>query len=219
MSKHQPLFITLEGGEGTGKTSLIEQLSHDLTKRGYEVITTREPGGTVLGEQIREWLLHHKPEVNVCDYAELLLFLASRAQHLYEVILPALKQGKIVLCDRFNDSSVVYQGAARGLGMDVVKKQSELACQGVTPDITLFLDVDPVIGLERTRNTVKASANEGEVDRIESEKIAFHHAVREGMQQLASTEPERIKTIDASQSLETVFQEALGYVLDKLTAQ
>lgn len=217
-TKHCPLFVTLEGGEGTGKSTVIERLSKDLRKRGYNVLTTREPGGSKLGEQIRVWLLHHEPDVKVGDYAELLLFLAARTQHLEEIILPALDQGKVVLCDRFNDSSIAYQGAARGLGMDAVEKQCELACRGVSPDITLFMDVDPKIGLERTRKTTKASASEGEVDRIESETLDFHQEVLEAMRKLAKKHPERMKTIDASQPLEDMYAHCLEVVLDRLSS-
>lgn len=215
-AKHHPLFVTFEGGEGCGKSTVIERLSADLREKGYDVLTTREPGGSKLGEQIRIWLLHHAPDVNVGDYAELLLFLAARTQHLEEIILPALDKGKVVLCDRFNDSSVAYQGAARGLGMDAVQKQCELACRGITPNLTLFMDVDPRIGLERTRNTVKASASEGEVDRIESEKLDFHVKVLEAMRLLAKNNPGRIKTIDASQPLDTMYDQCLEAVLSAL---
>jgi dTMP kinase len=217
--KHHSLFVTLEGGEGSGKSTVIERLSEGLKAKGFDVLTTREPGGSDLGEQIRIWLLHHKPEVSVGDYAELLLFLAARAQHLEELILPALDKGKIVLCDRFNDSSVAYQGAARGLGVDVVEQQCNLACHGVVPDVTLFMDVDPEIGLERTRKTVKASALKGEVDRIESEKMAFHEKVREAMQTLAKKHSHRMKTVDASQTLDEVYEQCLTIVLDAIQTE
>ncbi|MEM1281977.1 MAG: dTMP kinase [Chlamydiota bacterium] len=211
--KHRPLFVTLEGGEGTGKSTVIQRLSDDLRKMGYQVLATREPGGSKLGEQIRIWLLHQAPNVKVGDYAELLLFLAARTQHLEEIILPALEKGMVVLCDRFNDSSIAYQGAARGLGVEEVEKQCELACRGVAPDMTLFMDVDPKIGLERTRKTVKASASEGEVDRIESEELHFHEKVLHAMRDLAKKYPERIKTIDAAQPLESMYADCLEQVL------
>lgn len=212
MPLRKPLFITLEGGEGTGKTTLIDRLAETLVSKGYDVVKTREPGGTRLGELIRQWLLNHDPSIHIGCYAELMLFLAARAQHIEELIEPALAAGKIVLCDRFNDSSVAYQGAARGLGMAEVQKLCELACHGVLPQLTLFCDAHPEVGLQR------ATAQRGEKDRIESERIAFHMAVREGLQTLARQQPDRIHTIDASQSLEKVYQDALSVVLRALEA-
>lgn len=209
-----PLFITLEGGEGTGKSTLIEKLKDSLTAQGYDVVATREPGGTRLGEAVRELLLHHNEGVRIGNYAELMLFLAARTQHIEELIEPSLRLGKIVLCDRFNDSTVAYQGSARGLGIDVVQKQCELACHGVLPDLTLYLDVDPDIGLQRTRGVKKDSAELGSVDRIESEEILFHQKVREGMLKIAQDDPKRIYTIDASASLDEVFGAALEVVLE-----
>lgn len=219
MESSYPLFITLEGGEGCGKSSMIERLTKELESRGFSVIKTREPGGSTLGEQIRTWLLHHKNDVKVGDYAELLLFLAARAQHVEEVIEPALKEGKVVLCDRFNDSTISYQGVARGLGIDKVTDLCALTCNGVTPSMTLFFDVDPVVGLERTRQTSKSSALQGEVDRIESEELIFHERVREGMHILAKKDPKRIKTIDAAKPLEVMYQETLSLVLSYLEKQ
>lgn len=193
---YKGLFITFEGGEGAGKTSLIDQLETDLKSRGYQTIRLREPGGTWLGEKVRTILLDatHK----IAPYAELALFLASRAQHLFDVILPAIEEGKIVLCDRFNDSTIAYQGVARGLGIQPVSQACHLFCQGVRPDLTLYLDLDPVIGLER-------ASKERSKDRIEQEEIAFHQRIRSAYQELAKKEPNRIHTIDASQPREKVF--------------
>ncbi len=210
------LFVTLEGGEGTGKSTLLARLIETLTAQGYSVVATREPGGTALGEKIRELVLHQNTDITVCDHAELMLFLAARTQHIHELIEPSLNKGKIVICDRFNDSTVSYQGAARGLGMHKVQQQCELACDGVLPQLTLFLDLDPQIGLERTKRITKDSAGEGSVDRIESEKLQFHHSVRDAMRQLAKENPQRIQTIDASQSLDAVYAEALETILEKI---
>lgn len=212
----KPLFVTLEGGEGAGKSSLMRKLAKALRGLAYEVVETRQPGGTRLGEQIREWLLSHREDVRIGKYAELMLFLADRTQHIDEVISPALEAGKIVICDRFNDSTVAYQGVARGIGADVVEKQCELACHGIVPDLTLYLDVDPAIGLERTRRTLKATAGAGQVDRIESEQIDFHQTVRKAMQMLAQKHPERIYTIDAAQPQDKVFQNALERVMGQI---
>lgn len=204
----QGLFITVEGGEGAGKTSLIDRLEEELRMRSLPFIRTREPGGTKLSEHIRRWLLNNHFDAPVGHKAELLLFLAARAQHLEELILPTLAQGKIVLCDRFNDSTVVYQGVARALGMDYVQNLCDLAC-GIQPDLTLFLDLDPRIGLERSRQLDKENAKAGETDRIESEKLEFHERVRQGFLSLASTHKERMHVLDASQSRDQVFAEAL----------
>lgn len=202
-------FITLEGGEGAGKSTLLRKLEQELQKRGYAVVTTREPGGTRLGETIRSWLLSQEATSKVDTKAELLLFLAARAQHIDELIKPALAAGKIVICDRFNDSTVAYQGAARGLGTDLVQKYCDLVCQEIVPDITFFLDLDPRLGLKRTRQAQKEYALPGELDRIEAEKLHFHERVRHGMQQLAELHPERIYTIDASQPPTHVFSDVL----------
>lgn len=211
------LFITFEGGEGAGKSTIVERLAQDLRDRGFDVVATREPGGSKLGEQIRQWLLQHQGEVVIGDCAELLLFLAARAQHVSEVIKPALAQGKIVLCDRFNDSTVAYQGVARGLGMEAVERECAFACQGVAPDVTLFLDIDPLTGLARTRKASKASASAGEVDRIEAEQIAFHEQVREALYLLEQKHPLRIRRVDASQPLQQVYEESRDIVLSALS--
>lgn len=203
------LFITLEGGEGAGKSTLLKALERDLLSKGRQVVTTREPGGSLLGEKIRLWLLGHDVQFLIHQKAELLLFLAARAEHLEEVIKPSLAAGKIVICDRFNDSTVAYQGVARGLGLEKVQHLCDLICEGIVPDLTFFLDVDPNVGLKRALDSHKENANAGEFDRIESEKLEFHKRVREGMLELAKRYPERIFVIDASQSPEAVFQAAV----------
>jgi dTMP kinase len=194
------LFITFEGGEGAGKTTLINSLVEELKARGKTVLKTREPGGTTLGEEIRNLLLHQKGPVS--SYAELSLFLASRAQHIAEVIEPALYAGKVVLCDRFNDSSVAYQGAARGLGMDAVSTVCNFFSQNLKPDLTLYLDLDPEVGLGR-------ASLAREQDRIEAETLAFHRKIREGYLAIHRKESTRFRLIDARLSPVEVFHKAM----------
>ena len=212
------LFISLEGGEGAGKTSLIATLEKAFVATGLSVVRAREPGGTPLGEVIRQSLLNHDLTVRIGSKAELLLFLAARAQDIEDVIAPALKTGKVVLCDRFNDSTVAYQGAARGLGIDFVQDLCNTICGDVIPDITLYLDVDPTLGLDRTRHAVKENAKTGMVDRIESEKLAFHATVRQAMLQQAKAYPDRIFVIDASQSHAHVFEAAMAVIKQKFAS-
>ena len=209
MSKNNPLFITFEGGEGAGKTTLIDKVEQTLIEKGYDVVRTREPGGAKLSNHIRQWLLQRDSDVQVGHQAELLLFLAARSQHIEELIQPALKQGKIVICDRFNDSTVVYQGIARGLGLEATHLLCELVTKKCQPNLTIFVDVDPKVGLERTRKAQKENAKEGEIDRIEAESIEFHTKVREGFLQLAKKEPQRIQCVNGNLSPEEVFQDTL----------
>lgn len=201
-----PRFLTIEGGEGAGKTTLINDLEKLVSSWGFSVIKTREPGGTPLGNEIRNWLLNHHKTIEINAKAELLMFLAARAQHVEELIAPAITAGKIVLCDRFNDSTVAYQGAGRGLGVPFVRELCKAACGATTPDLTFYLDIDPVIGLQRTQRISKENAAAGEVDRIEAEKVDFHHRVRQAFLDIAHAEPERFVVVDASQPQEQVAQ-------------
>lgn len=214
-----PLFITCEGGEGSGKSTLIERLAHTLKKRGYDVVTTREPGGIPLGERIRQLLLRTNGNETIGSKAELLLFLAARAQHIDELIKPALDAGKIVLCDRFNDSTVAYQGYARGLGIEAVQRLCNFVCNGIEPDLTLFLDVDPTEGLQRSQRLDKDTSAAGQVDRIEGEQLEFHQRVRQGMRRLVAQFPERMRVIDAHQPQDTVFETALKFLEPLLNDQ
>ncbi len=198
----QGVLITFEGGEGAGKTTLIEALFSHLKKEGKNLVKTRAPGGTKTGEAIRDLLLH-KNEVILAPRTELLLFLADRAQHVEEIILPALKKGEIVLCDRFNDSTVAYQGEGRGFGIDRVKELCAFASAAVIPNLTIYLDLDPKLGLRR------ASSNK---DKIESETVAFHEKIRQAFHQIAKTEPKRFRIIDATQTKETVLAQALELI-------
>lgn len=212
LQKHKALFITFEGGEGAGKTTLINSLKKELTSKGYPVLKTREPGGTALGEAVRQILLKRNSAMNVCTMSELLLFLTSRAQQLEEIIRPALSAGKIVLCDRFNDSTVAYQGLARNLGYDKVRETCEFICQGTLPDITLYLDLNPAEGLKRARGVAKEEAGSGEADRIENEKLKFHRAVRQAYKLIAQKNPERIHTLDGSKDKDALFADAISII-------
>jgi dTMP kinase len=198
--KTRGFFITFEGGEGAGKTTLIEKVAHYLALKGYPLLQTREPGGTKLGEEIRSLLLKVRAEP-ISPYAELSLFLASRAQHIFELIQPALQAHKIVLCDRFNDSSITYQGAARGLGEQTVAQLCHLAA-GLEPDLTIYLDIDPEIGLHR------AQKNRTQ-DRIEREAISFHRKIREAYLTLCRQNKKRFYLIDAAQTPEAVYQQTI----------
>lgn len=195
-----PHFITIEGGEGAGKTTLINTLEKTLQSWGYAVVKTREPGGSLLGNQIRSWLLDRHKEMKIGGLAELLMFLAARAQHIEEVIAPAVADGKIVICDRFNDSTIAYQSGGRGLDQSFVRDLCLDVCGKTLPELTFFLDVDPRIGLERTQRTSKENAGVGEIDRIESERLEFHERVRKVFAGIAKAESDRFITIDASQS-------------------
>ncbi len=195
------LFFTFEGGEGAGKTTLIEKLFFSLTQKGLSVVKTREPGGTQLSESVRELLLHRQGFSFFSARSELCLYLAARAQQVEEVILPALKEGKIVLCDRFNDSTIAYQGYGRGLDVKEVGHFCSFVSQHLVPDLTFFLDLDPKKGLERGR---KATHKPG-YDRIEQEGELFHQKVRQGYYALAEKEKQRFRILDAALSLEEVF--------------
>lgn len=188
-------FITLEGGEGAGKSSAIELLTDKLRQQGMNVVVTREPGGVRIAEKIRSIILD--PEHTEMDArTEALLYAAARRQHLVEVVIPALEQGAIVLCDRFVDSSLAYQGYARGLGMEDVWEINRFAIHDTMPDITFWLDIDPQAGLDRI-----AANQSREVNRLDKEKLEFHEAVREGYERIAKQQPERIVQLDATQSL------------------
>lgn len=205
--KKRGWFFSFEGGEGAGKSTLIASLAKVCKERGYETLVTREPGGTSRGEAIRKLLLQKElpGEAPLSPYAELALFLASRAQHVAEVIRPALNRGAIVLCDRFNDSSVVYQGVARGLGKEAVAHVAHFLSEGLEPDLTFYLDLDPKIGLKRAEQRQAA-------DRIEAEKETFHEKVRQGYLDLIKEHPERLFLLDASMEKEEVFASALDAV-------
>lgn len=202
--KNKGLFVTFEGGEGAGKTTLINRIYDTLTEKGHSVIKTLEPGGTSLGCDIRKLLLHQNQNP-ISKRCELFLFLADRSHHVQEVILPALEEGKIVLCDRFNDSTLAYQGAARHLDIKLLRSLCMAATEGLTPDLTLYLDLDPKVGLERARK-------HDVLDRLEKENLEFHIEVRNGFLSLAKEEPERFHVINAEEDIDGVYAKALAEV-------
>lgn len=196
------LFITFEGGEGSGKSTVLSYLDERLRQEGFQTVLTREPGGTPISEEIRNVILDKK-NTAMDGRTEALLYAASRRQHLVEKVWPALKEGKLVLCDRYLDSSLAYQGGARHLGIDEVLSINMFATEGTFPDLTLLFDIEPELGLARI------AANKGrEVNRLDLEKLDFHNAVRAGFHELARRFPERYVIIDASKSLEEVKEAA-----------
>lgn len=200
------LFITFEGPEGSGKTTVSQLVLENLKKEGYEVLYTREPGGIDIAEQIRQVILD--PKNTAMDAkTEALLYAASRRQHLIEKVLPALKKGQIVICDRFVDSSLVYQGVARGLGIEAVYQMNLFAIEDIMPDATIFFDVAPEIGLARIAQNASR-----EVNRLDLETLDFHRKVYAGYQMVLERYPERITRVDASLSLEEVYQAVLGEI-------
>ncbi|GAM16408.1 dTMP kinase [Mesobacillus selenatarsenatis] len=206
------IFITIEGPDGSGKTTILQMLAQNLEREGYAVVATREPGGIEIAEQIRQVILD--PENTAMDpRTEALLYAAARRQHLSEKVKPALKAGKVVLCDRFVDSSLAYQGHARGLGIDEVYSINEFAIENMMPAMTLYFDVAPEIGLERI------GKNKGrEVNRLDMEKLEFHQKVREGYMIIAERFPDRIAKIDASKELEAVYKQAEAKIKELLNS-
>lgn len=194
-------FITIEGTDGAGKTTQISLLEDYLKQRKIDFLLTREPGGTLISEKIREILLDISNQ-ELCDSAEVLLYAASRAQHLQQKILPAVKEGKLVLCDRFVDSSIAYQAFGRGIDKEQVKAINQFATSGIEPDLTIYLDFPPQKGILR-----KQKEHLHEMDRMEQEKMEFHEKVYEGFQSLAQNYPQRIQKIDASKTIEEVQKE------------
>jgi len=208
--KGEIMFITLEGPEGSGKTTAVEFAVNKLLEMGYEIVRTREPGGTIISEQIRNVILD-KANTAMDARTEALLYAASRRQHLVEKIWPALKAGKIVICDRYLDSSLAYQGGARELGIEEVLKVNLFATENTWPDLTLLFDIDPIIGLSRI-----SSNNQREVNRLDLEKLDFHKKVRATFLKLAKQYPERYAIIDASKSREEVANATLDAILSRL---
>lgn len=200
------LFITLEGPEGSGKSSVMEKVYQKLLSEGYEIVKTREPGGTPIGEQIRNVILN-QDNTKMDIRTECLLFVASRRQHLVEKIWPSIKQGKLVFCDRYLDSSLAYQGYARKLGIDNVLNVNLFATENTYPDLTLFFDVTPEIGLERINKN-----HNREVNRLDVEKLEFHKNVYQGYIYLLKMYPERIKRIDASKPFDEVVEETYNLI-------
>ena len=198
-------FITFEGPEGSGKTSVIEGIKRFFDDNNIDYITTREPGGIRIAEEIRDIILN-KNNVEMDAHAEALLFAAARGQHLSEKVLPALKEGKIVICDRFIDSSLAYQGHARGLGIEEVYSINKFAIGDTLPDLTIFIDVPPHVGLKRVFNNTR------KVDRLDLEDISFHEKVYEGYKILSDKFEDRFKTIDGTKSKEQVIKDTIEVI-------
>ena len=199
------LFITLEGADGCGKTTQLNLLKEYLTSRGYEIVVTREPGGKGLGEKLREILLNYDGEVS--DRCEAFLYLADRAQNIDTIIKPAINSGKIVLCDRHTDSSVAYQGYGREQNIDNINMLNELAVNGVHPELTIVFDIDTETSMARVG---------AEKDRLESAGIEFHKRVRNGYLEIAKKNPQRIKVVDASQTIEDVQRDVIKIIEEVL---
>ena len=197
------MFITFEGIEGAGKSTAIEFLVEYLQAHGYDPVTTREPGGSALGRRLRSLLLDVRT-TGLCSRAELFLFLADRAQHVAEVIRPALEAGQVVLCDRFTDSTLAYQGHGRGLDTEYLRSLNTAATGGLAPDLTLLLDLPVRCGLERAGQRNRSEGMVIAEGRFDSESLDFHERVRRGYRDLAEEEPERFAIIDASQPPEDV---------------
>ena len=204
------MFITLEGPEGSGKTTAVKEAVEKLQAMGYQIVQTREPGGTPIAEQIRNVILD-KGNTAMDPRTEALLYAASRRQHLVEKVWPAVKEGKIVICDRYLDSSLAYQGGARDLGVDEILNVNLFATENTWPDLTLLFDIDPKVGLARI-----ASNADREVNRLDLEKLDFHNKVRATFLELAKRYPDRFVIIDASQSREKVASDTLTAILARL---
>ena len=197
-------FITFEGGEGCGKSTQVKRLKEALERDGFEVVLTREPGGTWLSEEIRR-LIKDQTTDAPCDRSELLLFLAARAQLVRNVILPALESGKWVVSDRFSDSTIAYQGYGRGLPLAILKEINDFACEGLKPDLTFLLDVSPETAAARLRR--REAATKTVADRIELAGDEFHNRLRRGFAALAKEDPGRIVTIDANGTVDEVWED------------
>ncbi len=204
-------FITFEGGEGSGKSTVMKDVATRLTKEGYKLVLTREPGGTPIAEEIRNVILD-KANTKMDPRTEALLYAASRRQHLVEKIWPALERGEIVLCDRYLDSSLAYQGGARGLGVDEVLSINMFATEGEYPDLTLLFDLEPEEGLKRIEK------NKGrEVNRLDLEKLEFHKKVRDNFHALAKKYSTRYVVIDASKPLNEVEDEVYRIIKETIS--
>lgn len=206
MKKSSGLFITLEGGEGSGKSTAAKKLAEWFQKEGYEVLLTREPGGVPTSEKIREIILNEEMDA----LTEALLFVASRNEVLINLVIPALNKGKVVICDRFIDSSYVYQGMVKGLGLDLIEQLNELVLETIKPEITLCFDIDPVIGLSRIKK------NNREENKFDKESMDFHYQVRDSYRKLANMEKHknRIRIVNANQAPEVVVDDCIQIIKD-----
>jgi len=202
------MFITFEGPEGSGKSTQLPMLAQFLEESGLPVVRTREPGGTKIGDQIREVLVR-MDNTELHPRTEILLFLAARAQLVEELIIPSLQQGKIILCDRYGDSTLAYQGYGHGLDLETLRAMLQFATGGLKPDLTILLDVDVMTGLRRKK--IKEEWN-----RLDAFELSFHERVRTGYHMLAGQDPERWKIVDATQDPDQVQKEIRGLVLDAI---
>jgi len=209
------MFVTFEGPEGSGKTTQIRFLHDALSKSGVPVLATREPGGTSVGDQIRKILLDgdNRDMVPVC---ELLLYWAARAQHVEEVIRPALGSRKLVLCDRYTDSTIAYQGFARGIDFGSLSDLDRIATQNLKPDLTLLFDLPVEVGLARAHGRMQGQTGAAREDRFENEKLEFHRKVRDGFLELAKCEPGRFVVLDATLDHQVLHAQVLKIVSDAL---
>lgn len=213
MKKKHGFFITFEGIEGAGKTTQSKRLFEVLRDKGYPVVFTREPGGTPIGDRIRAILIDPGCSEMV-PLAELFLFAAARVQHIHQVIRPLLEEGRIVICDRFTDATLAYQGYGRGIPITQVREINEAASWTVRPDLTLLLDVEPYQGLSRVHN--RAEVNDNAPDRLEREKADFHERVRRGYLDISYEEPQRFRRFDSTLDLDVVHGQILDCVMREL---
>ena len=206
------MFITFEGIEGSGKTTQMGRLAQELRRTHDDVVTTREPGGTPLGQMLRRVLVEtHEHAID--RFTELLLYAADRRQHVAEIIAPALARNALVLCDRFTDSTLAYQGFGRVLDLDTLRRLNDLATQSVRPHLTILFDVSEEVGLQRaTSRNLFAGSNEG---RFEAEDVRFHRRVREGYLALALSEPRRFMTVDGNGSVDEVFERLIAALRER----
>lgn len=204
------VFITFEGGEGSGKTTIANMIQKTLAQEGYHVVLTREPGGVEIAEKIRD-IIHDVKYINMDRKTEALLYAASRRQHLVEKVIPALENDAIVICDRFVDSSMVYQGIARGIGIDEVYQMNLFATENILPKRTIFFDIQPEDGLKRVYEN-----KDREVNRLDLENIDFHRKVYQGYLSLCDKFPNRIVKIDASLDIDDVYQQVLKKIREIL---
>ena len=205
------LFITFEGPDGSGKTTVCSEVFAKLKEDGYDVIHTREPGGIEIAEKIRKIILDPS-NTDMDERTEALLYVASRRQHLVKKVLPALKEGKIVVCERFVDSSLAYQGYGRKIGFEEVLKINEFAIEGLFPDLTIYLDVDEKTGLKRIESRSFK-------DRLDLEDLEFHHLVHEGYEKVLEVFKDRIKVVDAARPLDEVIEKAYEIIKEKIDDQ
>lgn len=200
-------FITIEGIEGSGKSTLTEGIIEFLKSKGFDVVYSREPGGTKVGENVRNILLANGNEMD--PMTEVFLFLAARRENVRKKILPALKDGKVVVCDRYTDSTIAYQGYGRGLPIKLLRRLNKLATSGIKPDLTLVIDIDPEKGLERIQGK--------DLDRIEREHIEFHRRVRDGYRKIARISGKRVKVLDGELPKEELLKKAISLVENRMS--